>query len=186
MTRNPRSLTRKILLPVLLLASLGSTAALNLDPGKSRVSATFRQMNVPVEGLFTQVSGQIVFDASKPEASTAGIQITTAGFDLGAEDYNAEVRKKEWFDSKTFPQATFVSTGFKPLGGDRYQASGQLTIKGKVQNITVPVAVKREAAATLFSGVLPVSRKAFGIGDAGWNEVVDDTVQVNFRLVQPH
>jgi len=176
---------RRYLFAALFLTSLSAPAALGIDAAKSKVTATFKQMNVPVEGIFTKASGSIQFDAAKPEAASASIQIDTAGFDLGMDDYNAEVRKKEWFDSKAHPQATFVSSSFKALGAERYQANGRLTIKGKSIDISVPVTVKREATATVFAGALPVSRKIFGIGDAGWNEVVDDTVTVNFRIVQP-
>lgn len=181
-----KSAVQRLAFAGLLLTSLCVPAALGIDAGKSKVAATFKQMNVPVEGSFTKAAGSIVFDAAKPETAAASIQIDTASFDLGMEDYNAEVRKKEWFDSKAFPQASFVSSSFKALGGDRYQASGKLCIKGKTQDVSLPVVVKREAAATVFTGSLPVSRKAFVIGDAGWNEVVDDTVMVNFRIVQPH
>jgi len=159
-------------------------AALTIDPANSRVTATFRQMNVPVDGAFTKVAGAVSFDATHPEAATARIDIDTSGFDLGMEDYNAEVRKKEWFDSATYPKASFVSSAFKPLGGDRYQAVGKLSIKGTSIEVRVPVTVRREAAATVFEGTLPVSRKTFGIGDAGWNEVVDDSVSVKFHIVQ--
>lgn len=177
---------RPALFTVLLLSSLLASASLGIDTGKSKVSATFKQMNVPVEGSFTKASGNIQFDPAKPQAATASIQIDTASFDLGMDDYNAEVRKKEWFDSTAFPQASFVSTGFKALGADRYQASGKLSLKGRSIEVTLPVTVKRGAAATVFSGTLPISRKAFNIGDAEWNAVVDDSVNVTFSIVQPH
>lgn len=180
------SLLRQSLFGGLLLVSLCVPAALGIDAGKSRVTAVFKQMNVPVEGRFTKASGSIAFEPAKPDAAVARLQIDTASFDLGMDDYNAEVRKKEWFDSKAFPQATFVSTSFKALSADRYQATGQLTIKGKSLEVSLPVTVKREGSITVFSGQLPVSRKAFNIGDAGWNEVVDDSVTVGFRIAQPN
>ena len=177
---------RRCLMAGLLLASLAAPAALGIDATKSKVVATFKQMNVPVEGAFIKVGGSIQFDPAKPQAATASIQIDTASFDLGMDDYNAEVRKKEWFDSTAFPQASFASSSFKALGADRYQASGKLTLKGKSIEVTLPVTVKRGATATVFSGVLPLSRKAFNIGDAEWNAVVDDNVNVTFSIVQPH
>jgi len=160
-------------------------AALSIDASKSKVTATFKQMSVPVEGAFTRVAGSISFDAAKPQAATARIEIDTASFDLGMEDYNAEVRKKEWFDSAAHPKASFVSSGFSALGGDRYQATGKLSLKGKTIDVSVPVKVRSEATATVFEGSLPISRKTFGIGDAGWNEVVEDVVSVQFHIVQP-
>jgi len=171
---------------VLLLSGVAHSAAVGIDASKSKVTATFKQIGVPVEGVFTKATGVIQFHAAKPEAYSASLQIDTAAFDLGMEDYNAEVRKKEWFDTKSHPQATFVSTSFKSLGGDRYQASGKLTIKGKSVDISFPVTIKPQAAATVFTGSIPVSRKVFAIGDAGWNEVVDDAVTVNFSIVQSH
>lgn len=183
---NPRSLGFGALTAALLLSGLAHSAAVGIDAAKSKVTATFKQIGVPVEGVFTKVAGVIQFDAAKPGASSASLQIDTAGFDLGMDDYNAEVRKKEWFDSKTHPQASFVSTAFKPLGGDRYQTTGKLSIKGKTVETSFPVTVKRQPAATVFTGSIPVSRKVFAIGDAGWNEVVDDAVTVNFSIVQAH
>lgn len=169
----------------LLMTSFGLSAALGIDPARTKVTATFKQIGVPVEGVFTKAAGAIQFNAAKPETSTASIQIETAGFDLGMDDYNAEVRKKEWFDSKTHPVASFVSTSFKALGADRYQAAGKLTLKGKTVELSFPVTVKRQAAATVFTGSIPVSRKAFAIGDPSWNDVVEDAVTVNFTVVQP-
>lgn len=177
----PKSLFALSLLSLVALAP----AALAIDAAKSKATATFRQMNVPVDGEFTRIAGTVSFDPAKPEAASASIEIDTAGFDLGMEDYNAEVRKKEWFDSKTYPKASFQSTAFKALGGDRYQASGKLSIKGKSADVSLPVTVRREAAATVFEGSLPVSRKTYGIGDPSWNEVVEDLVTVKFRIVQP-
>ena len=174
-----------LLTPALLLAAAAVPAALSIDPAKSTVVATFRQLNVPVDGGFTKLSGTISFDPAKPEASMASIEIDTASYDMGLEDYNAEVRKKEWFDSKTYPKASFVSSSFKSLGADRFQASGKLSLKGKVVAVSVPVSVKPEAATTVFEGTLPVSRKVFSIGDPAWNETVDDAVMVKFRIVQP-
>ena len=176
---------RRTAFAALLLTSLAAPATLGIDTAKSKFTATFRQMNVPVDGEFTKASGTIVFDAQHLDSAQADIRIDTASFDLGMDDYNAEVRKKEWFDSKTYPQAFFVSKRISALGANRYEVSGTLTIKGKSQPVTLPISVKTEAAATIFTGTMPVSRQAFAIGDASWNEMVEDAVLVSFRIVQP-
>lgn len=170
-------------LMLVLSATLPATSA--VDGARSKVTATFRQMKVPVEGTFTRVAGSIVFDAANPAAASARIDIDTASFDLGMDDYNAEVRKKEWFDSAAHPKASFVSSAFRALGGDRYEARGSLTIKGRTLGVTVPVTVRADGTALAFEGSLPVSRKAFGIGDASWDEMVEDQVRVQFHIVQP-
>ena len=44
---------------------------------------------------------------------------------------NEEVVGKLWFNAKTFPSASFVSTGIKALGGNRYQAIRQAQHQGQ-------------------------------------------------------
>lgn len=170
---------------VLMALSVAIPAASAVDTARSKVTATFRQMKVPVEGTFTRVAGGVVFDAANPAAASARIDIDTASFDLGMDDYNAEVRKKEWFDSAAHPKASFVSSAFRALGGERYEARGTLTIKGRSQAVTVPVTVRADGQSLAFDGTLPVSRKAFGIGDPSWDEMVEDAVRVQFHIVQP-
>jgi polyisoprenoid-binding protein YceI len=82
-----------------------ATASAPVDVGQSRITATFTQMNVPVDGRFTRFSGGVNYDAANVAGSSAELSIETASFDIGDEEYNAEVRKKEWFDSTAHPTA---------------------------------------------------------------------------------
>lgn len=173
-------------LPLLAAASLVSaTTALPVNAGKSQITATFTQMNVPVDGSFKSFKGSVSYDPANPAASSAELSIGTASFDLGDEEYNAEVRKKEWFDSSAFPTATFKSTGIRALGPDRFEATGTLSLKGKVQTVKAPVSVKTAGGLRSYAGELPISRAAFAMGDPSWNEVLEDRVLVKFVIVTP-
>lgn len=174
----------KLLCFGLAAASFSAPAALGIDTAKSKVTATFKQMGVPVEAAFTTVSGSVQFDPEQPELGKASIEIATASFDIGDDDYNAEVRKPEWFNSAKYPVAVFTSTALKHLSAERFQVSGELKLKGRAQQFSLPVTVKKEAAVLVFEGSLPISRKYFDIGDAGWADAVEDTVTVTFRIVQ--
>jgi polyisoprenoid-binding protein YceI len=85
-------------------------AALKADTAKSSVTATFKQLNVPVDAKFKKFDAQITYDAAKPETSKATVDIDVSSFDLGDPDYNKEVLKKEWFNAAQFPKASFVSS----------------------------------------------------------------------------
>ncbi len=52
-----------------------------------------------------------------------------------------------------------------------------------MQTLTVPVTVGTMPAGTTFDGSFTISRKAFGIGDPIWDEVLEDKVVVKFHLV---
>lgn len=169
---------------VCVLVALAATAA-NIDAAKSQISATFRQMNVPVEGRFNTFSGSIDFNPQKPSSGRARIDVDTASFDVGAEEYNDELHKKEWFDTATYAKASFVSSSVVAAGKDRYEAKGKFTLKGKTEEIKVSFSLRREAGIFIYEGELPISRKAYSIGSADWDSTVDDKVIVKFRLVSP-
>lgn len=177
--------TSGTLLAALLGLSLAAIAApLKTDPAKSSVSAVFKQMNVPVEAKFKKFSAAIDYDAAKPEASRASMDIDTASLDLGEADMNREVAKKEWFNATQFPKATFVSSSIKPAGAGKLTVTGKLAIKGKTSDVSFPLTVKTEAGKQVFEGALPIKRLAYNIGEGEWKDtsIVADDVLIKFRV----
>jgi len=175
---------RKFATVLALVSGTLLAAELNVGPAtKSTVVAIFKQEGVAVDCPFTRFTGRISYDAKNVGAATALIEVDTASLDIGDPAYSAEVAKKSWFDSAAHPKATFKSTAIKPLAANRFEATGTLTMKGKVQTIVVPVTVTTTAAGNTFDGTFTISRKAFGIGDPIWESALDDKVAVKFHLV---
>lgn len=166
-----------------LFAVTLTVAASAIDTGKSQITATFRQMNVPVEGRFSGFSGNIVFDSKKPAAASARIEIDTASFDVGAPEYNDELRAKEWLDTSTYPKASFVSARVIATGPNRFEASGKLSLKGKTSEIKIPFIQRLEGNTWIYEGQFSLSRKFYSIGSSAWDKTVDDQVVVKFRIV---
>jgi polyisoprenoid-binding protein YceI len=173
------------LLALALALSGAAFAALKSDPAKSSISAVFKQMNVPVEGKFKKFNAQIDYDAAKPEASKASVEIDMSSFDLGDADFNKEVAKKDWFNSAQFPKATFVSSAIKPAGSGKLDVNGKLTIKGKTADVNFPMTVKKDGTAQAFEGALPIKRLTYNIGEGEWKDtgMVADEVVIKFRVV---
>lgn len=175
---------QKHVLASMLLAAMSGllmAAQLNVGPAsKSTLTATFKQAGVEVESPFTSFKGVINYDPKNVAVATASIEVDMASLDLGDPAYSAELRKKSWFDTTAFPKGVFRSTAIKPVNAGRFDATGSLTIKGKVLTIVVPVTVN--ATGTAFDGSFAISRKAFGIGDPVWEKTVDDKVTVKFHL----
>lgn len=175
---------KSLLLASLLASAVAIAAPLKTDPAKSSVTATFKQMGVPVEAKFKQFAAQIDYDAAKPAASKASVEIQTASLDLGDPDYNKEVTKKEWFNTAQFPKASFVSTAIAPAGAGKLNVSGKLTIKGRSANVSFPLSVKAGGGKQVFEGQLPIKRLAFNIGEGEWKDtsMVADEVVIKFRV----
>jgi polyisoprenoid-binding protein YceI len=165
--------------------ALAGAAHAQVDMSKSSVVATSKQMNVPTDGKFNKFTAQIAFDPAKPAAGTANITIDTGSYDLGDDDYNKQVRGAEWFDAGKYPTATFVSSAIAPAGGNKYNVTGKITIKGKSQTVTVPVTVTQQGATETFDGALPIKRTQFDVGTGEWKDtsIVADDVVIKFHIV---
>ena len=174
---------QRLLAPAMLAFSgVLLAAAMPVGPTtKSTLTATFKQEGVSVENPFMRWSGKIDYDPKNVAAATAQIDVEMASYDIGDPLYAAELAKKAWFDTATFPRGTFRSTAIKPVSATRFDATGVLSLKGKSQTITLPVTVAADGRT--FDGSFTFSRKAFGIGDPVWDGAVDDKVTIKFHLV---
>jgi polyisoprenoid-binding protein YceI len=166
-------------------ALAASAQAQTVDYAKSQIGFAAKQMNVPAEGSFKKFTASIAWDNAKPEASHAEISIDLTSADMGLDDVNHELQGKEWFDTKTTPQAKFVSSTVKALGGGKFEAAGKLTIKGHTHDVVAPFTVKTDGANQVFEGVLPIKRLQYGVGDGSWKDTdtVADDVQIKFKIV---
>ena len=175
---------RALALLLVVHSGLVAAAPLKTDSAKSIVSATFRQMNVPVDARFMKFIATIDFDGAKPDAAKASIELDIPSFDLGDPDYNREVLKKEWFNSAQFPKAQFVSSKIKAAAPGKLDVSGKLTIKGKTMEVNFPLSVKKEGIVHVFEGSLPIRRLYFNIGDGDWKDtsIVADEVVIKFKV----
>lgn len=155
-----------------------------LVPAQSEIVFVSKQMGVPVEGRFKKFDAQLSFDPAKPETSKIAMTVDVASATLGVPESDAELPKAPWFNTAKFPQATFQSTSAKGLGGGKFEIRGKLSIKGQSQDVVVPVTLTQSGATTTATGVLPIKRLAFKIGEGEWSDtgMVADDVQVKFKF----
>jgi polyisoprenoid-binding protein YceI len=174
-------------LPMASLTAVAADAPAVFDqvqPAKSKIAFVFTQMGVPVEGQFRKSKVDLAFDAAAPAKSTVRLDLDLSGIDAGSSDANQEVGGKAWFDLKSFPTATFVSSSVKSIGGNRYEMTGKLSIKGRTRDVTTPIIVTPAGNTAKFDGNFTLKRLEFGIGDGSWSDtsIVADEVKVSFHV----
>ena len=178
----------------LLAAALSAGTAVAADSAdvfnrvqadKGRIGFVFKQMNVPIEGHFRTFQTDLVFDPAAPAKSSVRLELDLSSIDAGSSEANKEVVGKSWFNVKDSPTATFVSTAVRPLGGNRVEVAGKLTLKGRTQDVTAPVTVTQQGSTATFDGGFTLKRLEFAIGDGMWADtsVVANDVEVRFRAV---
>jgi polyisoprenoid-binding protein YceI len=182
---------RASVLPVLVASS-----AFAQQPGvegrkiireQSSVRFVTRQMNVPVEGQFRKFDGAVVFDPVKPGSTKAEFTVDTGSIDLHNEEGETEARRKLWLDVPGFPAARFVTTSVKALGNNKFEATGQLTIKGVTAQVVAPFTVTELNMRRTVEGQFPIKRLQFKVGEGPWSDTdtVADEVLVRFRFTVP-
>lgn len=151
---------------------------------KSAINFTYKQMGVAVDGKFKRFSSQLAFDPARPASASASFDVDLASVDTGAPEGDDEVAGKPWFNTKAFPTARFVSTGVKPLGGNKYEVTGQLSIKGKTQPVVVPATFTAQGKSGVFDGSFSIRRADFSIGEGSWAkfDIVANDVLIKFHI----
>jgi polyisoprenoid-binding protein YceI len=152
----------------------------------STLSFTYEQMGSRTYGTFRKFKAKLDFDTNDPSAAHAALTIYLKSIDAGSSDANAELQKPAWFDTATYPVATFESTSIKALGNNRYSITGKLSLRGLTREVSVPVLLKSESAIGIFEGQLVLKRDDFKIGEGEWaDSVVSNEINIRFRMVAP-
>jgi polyisoprenoid-binding protein YceI len=187
MKRMSRPGTMFVAAAVVTAGLAANLAWAQIDAAKSSVTATAKQIGVPMEGKFKKFDATVDFDPAKLATSSAKVEIDVSTFEIGDAETTKEVKGKDWFDAGKYPKAVFQSTSIKAGAAGKFDVAGKLTIKGKTVDVTVPATYRQEGGAQVFDGVLPIKRTVFNIGDGEWKDtsVVADDVQIKFHIVTP-
>lgn len=181
-----KSIFRIVLLGGALMNGVASAVEFNqVQANESTVTFAYQQMGVNMDGKFGKFTAQAAFDPAQSGKAQARIEIDLASIDTGVDEANDEVKSKLWFNTQSFSTASFVSTGVSALGGNRYQAAGKLTIKGKTLEVVAPFTFQANGTRGIFDGVFTIQRLDYNIGEGAWADVsaVANEIRIKFHLV---
>lgn len=164
-----------------------------VDPAKSSIGFTGRQMGVPSKGRFKSFTAIVKFDPDDLAASAVEVIVEVASADAGNPDIDNEIRQEKWFDVARFPNVRFATTGFRAKGGKGdYEAVARLTIRDVTEEVVLPFRLEIGAdpadpgqLAARATGELTVSRTKFGVGRDEWRDtkIVGDEVGIQIDVL---
>jgi polyisoprenoid-binding protein YceI len=167
-----------------ILAASAQAADYAVQPG-SRLGFSQSFQGERFEGQFDRFTASIAFDPRRLAGSRFDVSIALASVNTRNDERDEALRSADFFDAGRQAQARYVATRFRALGGNRFVAEGQLTLRG----VTRPVALTFAwvpGAQPVLEGRASVSRLAFGVGAGGdWADtgLLPDAVQVTTRLL---
>ena len=131
------------------LAGAAQVTKWAVDKGHSNVKFTVTHMTVSeVEGSFKIFDGTM--EHAKADFSDAKINFSVDVNSVFTDNERRDNHLKgdDFFNAATYPTMKFVSTAVKPLGNNKYQLSGNLTIR----DITKPVVFEVSYGGTVNTG----------------------------------
>ncbi|WP_017610316.1 YceI family protein [Nocardiopsis xinjiangensis] len=169
------------------------TGRYTLDPAHTRIGFVSRHaMVTKVRGSFDEFTGTAVLDGEDPSRSSVEIVIQAASIDTRNADRDAHLRSNDFLQMEDHPEITFRSTEVTRTGEETLDVTGDLTIKGTTQQVTVPFTFEGQATDPFgnvrvgFEGSTTINRKDFGVT---WNAtletggvLVGDKVGLEFEI----
>ncbi|MEL7525609.1 MAG: YceI family protein [Pseudomonadota bacterium] len=184
-----------------MIRTLAGTAALALaatpalaEPHRYELDPTHTTIAFMVDhigyadtlGVFLEFEGGFTYDMDTQELSDVEITVQTASVQSFNEARDNHVRNKDFLDVEQFPVMTFTADGGTPASDTTGTVTGNLTLLGKTQPLTLDVTLKKAAdypfghkRFTLgISARGTVERSAYGMNYAVENGFVGDEVQL--------
>ena len=176
-----KTLVSAVLLGAVLVSTAQAAPFTGIDATQSRVTFRYQQMGVAMDGKFKTFSSQLQFDPAQAAKATGRLDIDLASIATGSSEADAEVVGKAWFNVAAHPKASFVLKQLQATGPNRYDALGQLTIKGQTRDVRAPLQL---TPPNRLSGSFVLKRADFAIGEGMWAkfDVVANDITVQFQL----
>jgi polyisoprenoid-binding protein YceI len=114
--------------------------------------------------------GTLTLDKNKPQNSKVNVIINVADMDTGLPKLDEHLKSKDFFDTATFHEATFVSNKIEVTGKNTAKVYGVLTLHGVSKPLMLNVKMNKVGENPIshkmtagFSAVTSLKRSDFGI-----------------------
>ncbi len=164
------------------------TGTWTLDPAHTRIGFVARHaMVTKVRGAFNEFEGTATIDGANPANSHVEVTISASSIDTRNAQRDEHLRSNDFLAMQEYPKITFSSTGVRPVDDTTFEVTGDLTIKGVTNPVTIPFTFEGAAKDPFgnlragFEGSVAINRKDYGVT---WNAALEGGgVLVSDRVV---
>jgi polyisoprenoid-binding protein YceI len=134
------------------------------------------------DGTFRKFDAAISYDAANLAASKFDVTVDLASVVTGDSDRDGALPDSDFFNVAKFPQAHFVTTGFRQSGSDVI-ADGTLSLKGVSKPVSLSVKFTPKGAGATLDVTTSLKRLDFNVGTG---EYADTSTIGNEVKVKAH
>ena len=133
-------------------------------------------------GSFSDWNGAIKFDPENPESADIRITVRLASATVGDATMDGMLQGAEFFSSSANPTATWRSTSVRKTGGNRYTASGTLSLRGASKPQSLSFTLSGDGLRRHVEGNASIDRTAFGVGTGDSAAALASSVALSFAF----
>ena len=109
-----------------------------IDPTHSEISFKVKHLVIStVTGTFKSFDGTLETDNEDFENAQISFEADIDSIDTNNSDRDTHLKSDDFFNAAEHPKMTFESTSFTKTGDGEYKLTGNLTIRGNSQEITL-------------------------------------------------
>ena len=176
---------KRLVMLLLAFAVPGMAAATDFTVQRSGSQIGFSAVfqGESFDGHFRQWTAAIRFDPANLAVSTFDVKVTTASVQTGDSDRDSALPGKAFFDVAQFPEAHFVTSGFR-RNGSQVIADGTLSLRGVSRPVSLAVNFKPQAGGATLDVAGTVKRLDFGVGSGEYADtsVIGADVKITAHL----
>jgi polyisoprenoid-binding protein YceI len=152
-------------LPALLLANSALGSEWNIDPEHSEAKFDIHNMLVgTAHGTLGTVTGTIHYDDQDISHSTVSAAIDLTKIDTHEPKRDKHLQSKDFFETATFPTATFTSNKVERLANGKLQITGDLKVHGVTRSVVLAVDMPSPGAASRLTAAATTTINRHDIG----------------------
>ena len=172
-----------ILLLALALPGLAVAADYTVQPGSSTLGFSSTFQGETFDGHFGQWNAAISYDPAHLAASKFDVTVQLASVKTGDSDRDSALPGEAFFDVAKFPEAHFVTTGFRQ-NGPKVIADGTLTLRGVSKPVSLQVNFVPQGSGATLDVTGAVQRLDFGVGSGEYADtsVIGAQVKITAHL----
>lgn len=160
-----------------------------LDAAHTQVAFSIERFGFNyVLGRFDAVSGEVTLDQTHPTGSSVTATVQTASVSSGNATRDEHLRSPRWLDAAQFPTMEFRSTSVRQTGPESAEVTGNLTLHGVTQPVTLAVTLNQlgplpnnQQPGAGFSATGVISRAQFGMATA--TNLIGDEVRITIEAL---
>ncbi|MFZ5610392.1 MAG: YceI family protein [Pseudomonadota bacterium] len=149
-------------------AAMAQAPSWEVDMARSRLGFEFSQEGKLQEGHFSRFAAKIAFDPQAPEQAHVEVLVDLTSVAAGSQDANDALLGGDWFNTRKFPEARFVSRAVTRAADGGYRMDADLTIRDRTVRVVLPFTLAIAGDGAHARGALSLDRLAFGLGEGIW------------------